>query len=77
MRSPERPELRTVLNQVVYTPVWFDVTPNSSRMTGLFALFCDVAWSLIHWLPQTLLLRFELWPQLSGYSCGDQRELRD
>ena len=38
-------------------------------MTGLFALFCEVAWSEIHWLPQTPLLGLELWPQLSGYSC--------
>ena len=63
-----RPELSTVLNHAVYTPVWFVVTPNSSRMTGLFAVFCDVAWSAIHWLPHTPLLGLALWPQLSGYS---------
>lgn len=68
MRSPDRPELITVLNHAVYTSVWSDVTPNSSMMTGLFALFCEVAWSEIHWLPQTLLLGSELWPQLSGYN---------
>lgn len=38
-------------------------------ITGLFAFFCDVAWSVTHWLPQTLLLGFALWLQLSGYSC--------
>lgn len=57
-----------VLYQAVYTAGWLLVVPNSSTMTGLLAFCCEVAWSLIHWLPQTLSLGSELWPQLSGYS---------
>ena len=64
-----------MLYHAVYTSVWSVVTPNSSTMTGLFAAFCDVAWSLIHWLPQTLLLGSALWPQLSGYSCARRHQL--
>lgn len=48
IKSPDKPELTTVLYHAVYTADWLVVTPNSSMMTGLFALFCDVAWSEIH-----------------------------
>lgn len=40
-----------VLNQAVYVSTWSSVTPNSSRMTGLFAFACDAWWSLIHCEP--------------------------
>ena len=68
IRSPSNPELTTLLNHAWYVAAWPCVTPNSSRMTGLFAFACEVAWSAIHWDPQAALLGFALWPQPSGYN---------
>ncbi len=65
MRSPVRPEEMMVSYQVVYVDDWSLVTPNSSRMTGLFAVFPDVWWSMIHCEPHPT--GSEVCPQLS---CG-------
>ena len=51
IRSPVRPEEMIVSYQVVYVDAWSLVTPNSSRMTGLFAAFPAVWWSMIHCEP--------------------------
>ena len=63
MRSPVRPELMTVLYHEVYVDAWLFVTPNSSKMTGLFTAFPDAAWSLIHCEPHPT--GSVVWPQLS------------
>ena len=43
MRSPVSPDVMIVLYHVVYVDAWLSVTPNSSRMTGLFAAFPEVS----------------------------------
>ena len=63
IRSPVRPVVSTLLYHTVYVPVWLLVTPNSSMITGLFALAWDVWWSVIHWVPKPV--GSLVWPQLT------------
>ena len=60
----------TVLYHAVYVEAWLSVTPNSSRITGLFAAFWEVAWSVIHCEPQPV--GSDVCPQLI---CGGSQEI--
>jgi hypothetical protein len=56
MRSPDIPELTTLEYHAVYASIWSCPLnlPNSSMMTGLFAVFIAAAWSVIHCVPKLI-----------------------